>query len=277
MQEVFPVQNRTKRCLAGGSAPEQGFQLCFLDIEEWAGRLKATHSPGTVSRYRKALLDFYDFLPEDKRVLKDTVTIWLEGLKGRYSNYQVNMATSAYNALMRYVGHEEYQLSCYIVKQMPSRKEVTREGYFRLLATAKRMRKPLAYLVMRSYACTGIDTSELLSLTVEEVQGGVITTEERTLHLPSSLQKELLNYALHKGIRAGRIFIDRAGRPMKAAALRSNISAVSKAAGFSARVACAYTLQKLYETARSELETGITERLMLERFEREQVEHCWGG
>ena len=186
------------------------------------------------------------------------------------------MATSAYNALMRYTGHEEYLLTRYIVKQVPSQKVVTREGYLRLLAAARRMRKPIAYLAMRTYACTGMDTSELLALTVEEVRDGTVTAGERVVHLPASLQKELLDYALHSGVRRGRIFISRTGQPMKAETVRMSITAVSKAAGFTAREACAQTLQKLYETTRSELMAKAAERLMLEQAEREQLEHGWG-
>ncbi len=269
MREIAPVQNQIK------ARRDAGFQMCPADIEGCAEQLRETLSPGTAARYRKALLAFYDFLPADKRVYKDTLRDWAEGMSGLYSNAHVNMLTSACNAFLRYVGHEEYQLTRYIVKQKPSEKAVSREEYLGLLAMAKRMRKPLAYAAMRTFACTGIEMSAFRALTVEDVRGGVITDGERTIRLPDSLREELLDYALHSGIRSGAIFVDKAGAPLKAEKIRMNIKAVSRAAGFADGVACARTLQKLYFGERDELLSRETERLMLEQAEREQAEHGW--
>ena len=269
MRETAPVQNQIK------ARRDAGFQMCPADIEGCAEQLRETLSPSTAARYRKALLGLYDFLPADKRVYKDTPSAWLESLKGRYSNYQVNLATSACNAFLRYVGHEEYQLTRYIVKQKPSEKAVSREEYLGLLAMAKRMRKPLAYAAMRTFACTGMEMAAFQALTVEDVRGGIIADGERTIRLPDSLREELLDYALHSGIRSGAIFVDKAGEPLKVEKIRMNIKAVTRAAGFADGVACARTLQKLYFGERDELLSREAERLMLEQAEQEQAEHGW--
>ena len=269
MREIAPVQNQIK------ARRDAGFQMRPEDIEGCAEQLRETLSPSTAARYRKALLGLYDFLPADKRIYKDTPSVWLESLKGQYSNFQVNLATSACNAFLRYVGHEEYQLTRYIVKQEPSEKAVSREEYLGLLAMAKKMRKPLAYAAMRTFACTGMEMATFRALTVEEVSGGVITDGERMIRLPDSLREELLDYALHSGIRSGAIFVDKAGAPLKAEKIRMNIKAVSRAAGFADGVACARTLQKLYFAQRDELLSREAERLMLEQAEREQAKHGW--
>ena len=98
---------------------------------------------------------------------------------------------------------------------------------------------------------------------------------ERTIHLPNSLREELLDYALHNGIRSGKIFIGPRGGPLRVEIIRMNIKAVSRAAGFVDGVACARTLQKLYFVQRDELLSREAERLMLEQAEREQAEHGW--
>ena len=268
MREILTVQNRTK------ARRDAGFQMRRSDVEGCVDQMKATLSPSTVTRYRKALLAFYDALPADKRVYRDTLSEWLESMTGLYSHAHVNMLTSACNAFLRYMGHEEYQMARYIAKQEPSRKEISREDYLRLLAMAKRMRKPLAYLAMRTFACTGMEMSAFQVLTVEEVRGGVITAA-RTIRLPDSLREELLDYALHNGVRSGRIFADRAGEPLKAETIRMSIKTVSRAAGFADGVACARTLQKLYETTREALMAKAVERLMLEQADQEQAEHGW--
>ena len=269
MREIAPAQKQIR------VRHDTGFQMRLSDIEGCADRLKETLSPSTVTRYSNSLLAFYDFLPADKQVYPDTLSAWLESLRGQYSNFQVNLATSAYNAFLRYVGHEEYQLARYIVKQEPSEKKISREEYLGLLAMAKRMRKPLAYVAMRTFACTGIEMSAFRALTVEEVRGGIIMDGERTIHLPNSLREELLDYALHNGIRSGKIFIGPRGAPLRVEIIRMNIKAVSRAAGFVDGVACARTLQKLYFAQRNELLSKEAERLMLEQIEKEQAEHGW--
>lgn len=269
MQEIAPVQNQIK------AHRDTGFQMRPEDINGCIDQLKANLSPSTVTRYRNSLLAFYDFLPTDKQVYPDTLSAWLESLKGQYSNFQVNLATSAYNAFLRYMGYEEYKLARYIVKQEPSEKEISREEYLGLLAMAKRMHKPLAYVAMRTFACTGIGMSAFRALTVEEVRGGVITDGERTIHLPNSLREELLDYALHNGIRSGKIFIGPRGASLRVEIIRMNIKAVSRSVGFVDGVACARTLQKLYFAQRDELLSREAERLMLEQIEQEQAEHGW--
>ena len=265
MREIVPVQSQIK------PSRDTGFQMQPKDIDGCINQLKATLSPSTLTRYRNALLAFYDFLPEDKQVYPDTLSAWLESLKGQYSNFQVNLATSAYNAFLRYMGREEYKLARYIVKQEPSGKEISREEYLGLLAMAKRMCKPLAYVAMRTFACTGIKMSAFQALTAEEVRGGVITDGGRIIHLPNSLREELLDYALHNGIRSGKIFIGPRGAPLRVEIIRMNIKAVSRAAGFVDGVACVRTLQKLYFGERNELLSREAERLMLEQTDRERA------
>ena len=275
MREEFSVYDQVQSRQTGKITPDRGFQMRLSDVDGCADQMKATLSPSTAARYRKAILDFYEFLPEDKRVFTDSLPAWLESLRGRYSSAHINAATSACNAFLRYAGHEEYQLARYIVKQEPSQKEISREDYLRLLAKAKKMRKQLAYLAMRAFACTGMETAAFLALTVEDVRDGVITDGDRTIRLPDSLREELLDHALHTGVRSGRLFVNRAGGPLNAQALRLNINQVSKAAGYADGVACAGTLRKLYETTRAELMAKAVERLMLEQAAQEQAEHGW--
>ncbi len=269
MREIFPVRERAARGRAGAAA-EAGFQMGRSDIEDFVGRLKADLSPSTVARYRRALLAFYDALPADKRVREDTLANWVESLTDTYSAAHVNMLTSACNAFLRYRGYESYQLTSYIGKQEPSPAALTREEYLHLLTTARAMGKPLAYLAMRAFACTDMEMADFLALTVEAVRDG--TTAVR---LPDSLREELLDYALHNGVRGGRIFVGRGGEPLRAETVRLHIKAVSKATGFGAGKACVRTLRKLYEQTRVEITAQTVERLMIERAEQEQTEHGW--
>ena len=154
-------------------------------------------------------------------------------------------------------------------------KEITRDQYLELLKTARKMRKVLAYLAMRTFISTGIQQQELLALTVEEVKTGEIQTADRVVHLPDSLREELLAYARRNGVSDGAIFVGRTGAPMSAATIREQIKAVGKVAGFDDGVVSAHEMQKLYETTRAEMMARVTEKLMMEQLDAEQAVHGW--
>ncbi len=153
--------------------------------------------------------------------------------------------------------------------------ELTREQYLELLKTAKRMGKEPAYLAMRMIVGTGIQIQELLALTVEEVQSGEITVTERIIHLPDSLREELLDYARSNGTESGLIFAGKTGTSIHITTVRNQIRSVSRAVGLDDSATTAKALQKLYETTRAGLMVQMTERLVLERLDREQAGHGW--
>ena len=157
----------------------------------------------------------------------------------------------------------------------PAPKELTRDQYLELLKTARKMRKVLAYLAMRSFVSTGIQQQELLALTVEEVQTGEIKTADRVIHLPDSLREELLAYARRNGVSSGAIFVSRTGAPTSVITVRDQIRDVSRAAGIDDGATCARALQNLYKKTRAELMSQVMEKLMLEQLDEEQREHGW--
>lgn len=251
-----------------------GFPVTLEDIAAFAEEFGRTHKAATTERYRKALLTFYEALPEDKQVCENTLTAWVQSLAGVYSPSHINLLVSACNAFMRHTGHEAYQAG-YWEPQARSQMELTREEYLHLLATARAMHKEKVYLCMRLIAAAGMEVSDLQALTVEAVNAGKVMASGRIVRLPDGLREELLDYALHTGVRGGPIFVGRAGGTLNPTALRQSIKAVSKAAGFGDGKACARTLRKLYETTRAEITAQTVERLMLEQADEEQREHGW--
>ena len=157
----------------------------------------------------------------------------------------------------------------------PAPKELTRDQYIELLKTARKMRKVLAYLAMRTFVSTGIQQQELLALTVEEVKTGEIQTAERTVHLPDSLREELLAYARRNGVSSGAIFVGKEGTITALSTVREQIRDVSRAAGVDDGATSARALQNLYKTTRAELMAETVNRLMQEKLDKEQREHGW--
>ena len=157
----------------------------------------------------------------------------------------------------------------------PAPKELTRDQYIELLKMARKMRKVLAYLAMRTFVSTGIQQQELLALTVEEVKSGEIRTADRTIHLPDSLREELLGYARRNGVSSGAIFVNKNGAPTSVITVREQIRDVSRAAGIDDGATSARALQNLYKTTRAGLMAETVQRLMQEQLDKEQREHGW--
>ena len=86
---------------------------------------------------------------------------------------------------------------------------LTKEEYRRLLAVAAREDHKLYYII-RTFACTGINYSDLEFITVEAVHNGYADARRGNKHwtiiISRNLQKVLLQYCNENGIRNGIIF-----------------------------------------------------------------------
>ncbi len=66
-------------------------------------------------------------------------------------------------------------------------------------------------------ACTDLVPSDLVLLTREAVNEGVVKGKmrgtDRVIELPSSLQEDLRDYTIYRGIRSGPVFLNGSGNP----------------------------------------------------------------
>ena len=78
----------------------------FLRSLERRGR-----AAGTIQAYRRSLTRFYQALPPEKRVGRDTLSRWRDDLLAQgYTAQTVNAALSAANSLLDFLGQRECQL-----------------------------------------------------------------------------------------------------------------------------------------------------------------------
>ena len=110
-----------------------------------------------------------------------------------------------------------------------SRRELTRQEYYRLLHAARRKGDLRLFHLMETICSTGIRVSELRFITVKAVQRGRADIcnkgKYRTILLPRRLCEKLLHYCRERGITHGSVFVTRSGKPLN----RSNIWAMMKA------------------------------------------------
>ena len=239
---------------------------------------------GSIEAYRRSMQLFYQNLPEDKVISKDTISVCVELLKEQgYAIRTINAFISVANNYLEYKGLREYQL---IDKRMTADNEeipeITRAEYLRLLGTAKALGRERVYLLVKVFACTGIQLQEIPKLTVEAVKEKkvVITPSgvKQLLRIPDLLCEELLSYANRKGILSGPVFLTRKGLPMARNNITGGINQLGQAANVPLEKTNPRCLRKLYLSTYADIEANISlliEKEYTRRLEEEQQFIGW--
>jgi len=103
-------------------------------LADYAAKLRAQgRREDSVRSCERTMNQFYDSLPEDKLVSKDTLQNWRDQLLAeQYAVRSVNSKVSTINALLESMGCREYQ----VTKQLPAEEfdapELTRQEYVRM-------------------------------------------------------------------------------------------------------------------------------------------------
>lgn len=179
----------------------------------------------TVEKYLRDLRKFQTFAA-GRPITKELTVAYKEELRSCYAVSSVNSMLAALNSFFDFTGWHDCK-----VKQLkqqrqvycPEEKELTKEEYYRLVQTAKTIKKERLGLIIQTICSTGIRISELNFITVESVQSGIAYVDckgkSRQIFLPHKLKMLLLQYLRKNHIRQGPVFITRAGNPIN----RSNV------------------------------------------------------
>ncbi|MCI9155556.1 MAG: hypothetical protein HFF44_01295 [Lawsonibacter sp.] len=276
VHEELPL--RQHRAAGDGVAVTQDDIQRFLTAYEGLDRAE-----GTVQFYRRKLLRFYRDLPEDKIIRQDSLKKWQEKLlKDGYTPGSVNAFVSAANAYLDYIGHREYQLAKQLREEKVPQPELSRAEYLHLLRTAKALGKEKVYLLIKTFASTGLFAQELPEVTVEAVREGKIICDQnkykQIVSVPGCLKRELLDFAERSGIRSGPIFLTRDGRPMHRTYVPVAMRSVCEAARIPQGLGNPKSLRKLYLSTRAGIESNITllvEQALERQLEEEQFSIGW--
>ncbi len=250
----------------------------YLEAMIAKGRSKAT-----IDSYGAALSAFYEFLPEDKAMDRETTIQWRDFLQeSEYSQRTINARMSILNSFLQYLGKREWQ---YIGQQMQPddiQPEITRTEYLRLLQAAKQMNKERTYLLIKTLGGAGVRLQELPQLTIEALQRGVAKLEhygcQRLIRIPEPLRTELLAYANRQGIFTGSVFITREGSPMLRSGVWNSIKAVCKTAVVEPEKANPRCLWKLYQSTYQGIRDNIialTDQTYERMLQQEQLAIGW--
>ncbi len=178
----------------------------------------------TVQKYRHAINEFAEFL-DGEEFTKESLIRYREHLIAIRTAQTVNIALTAINSYAQFRGWQGLRVK-YLKTQrahfLAENRELSREEYNRLLATARRKSYKL-YLLIMTLCSTGIRVSELAFITVQAVKTGRaeihLKGKYRTILLPKKLCRQILLYCKENRICEGIIFRTRRGNPLD----RSNI------------------------------------------------------
>ncbi len=277
-QHILTEQKPMRQCRVG-----EGTLITMEEIERFLALYESLdRAEGTIKFYRRKLTQFYEDLPEDKRIRHGFMESWRESLLKEYAPASVNASQSAVNAFLDYIGHREYQLVGQIKEEKPPQPELSRAEYLHLLHTAKTLGNEKVYLLIKLFACTGFFVKELPNLTVETVRDGKVVCYQnrvkQSVTIPVFLKKELLDFAKKNGILSGPIFRTRSGRSIKRTYIPILMKPVCEAAQIDDSRATPQSLRRLYFSTRTGIESNIAllvEQAMERQLEQEQLAVGW--
>lgn len=170
-------------------------------------------SPSTFTLYTRNLahmLHFFEYDLKRKFVSPDDMRAFKDYVVSQYKNMTaINMLGTA-NRFFRFVRCEDFCVDN-IKKEEPDCPPdiLTKDEYRKLLAVSAREDSKLYYII-RTFACTGINYSDLEFITVNAVHDGYAAAKRGnkrwTIIISRNLQKLLLQYCAENGIRDGIIF-----------------------------------------------------------------------
>ena len=238
---------------------------------------------GTLENYRRSLLNFFDWLPEGKRVSREKVYEYQEYLIGKYTSRPVNMKMTAINGILGFLDLREYQSTVKAsVDDTAIQPELSRNEYLRMLSAAKAIGDERLYLIIKLFGTTGIAVQEFDKVTVEAVRSGTIVTfpnrNRLALRIPACVQSELLEYAKEKGIKSGPIFLTREGRPLGRTTLSNKVPHIARNAKVEESKCTPRCLQKLYAETWDTIKSNVNVMLQMtydKLLEQEQVIYGW--
>lgn len=238
---------------------------------------------GTLENYRRSLLNFFDWLPEGKRVSREKVYEYQEYLIGKYTSRTVNMKMTAINGILGFLDLREYQSTVKAsVDDTAIQPELSRNEYLRMLSAAKAIGDERLYLIIKLFGTTGIAVQEFDKVTVEAVRSGTIVTfpnrNRLALRIPACVQSELLEYAKEKGVKAGPIFLTREGRPLGRTTLSNMVPHIARYAKVEENKCTPRCLQKLYAETWDTIKSNVNVMLQMtydKLLEQEQVIYGW--
>lgn len=223
-------------------------------IEQFCQELRRQErSASTVEKYSRDLRGFYSWLPQGKRLDKETVMAYKAHLVTRYAPASVNSMLAALRSFFQYQEWTDCNVKLLKIQRRvfcAKERELSREEYERLVEAAEGRGSRRLSLLLQMMASTGIRVSEVQYITVEAALRGKaeisLKGKVRVILLPNKLCRKLLKYAQKEKIASGQIMLTRSGRPMNRKEIWAQMKSLCKAANVSPQKVFPHNLRHLF-------------------------------
>ena len=214
--------------------------------------LRRERSAPTIEKYLHDVRTFAVWL-DGREVTPEAVLAWKRELVDQFKPGTVNGKLAAVNALFAFAGWPDCQARSLKVQRRAFRdnaRELTKEEFYRLVATAERLGKDRLALLFEAIGSTGVRVSEVKYFTVEAARLGraeiALKGKIRTILLPGKLCRKLLKYARKQKIASGEIFLTRSGKPINRKQIWAEMKALCKQAGVAPGKVFPHNLRHLF-------------------------------
>lgn len=189
--------------------------------------------PNTLTAYKGDLLHLQQYM-KGREVTKALMIDYKEYLAKNYKTETANRRLRTARQFLRAYGEQDAA-----VKPVPVKRNLTPENlmtvsdFERMIRYADKLDRPRERAIMETLAGTGIRFNELQFLTVEALQAGAMTVQNKGAirDVPLLPVKKLLTaYCKEQGIKTGVIFVTRQGNPISNSQLSRELKAIAGAA-----------------------------------------------
>ena len=207
----------------------------------------------TIEKYIHDLTAFFAW-QGNMELTKECTAQWKAHLmEAGYAPVSINAMLSPLNGFLRFIGREDCRVKFLKVQRKLFRdraKELTREEYGRLVATARNSGNERLALLLETICATGIRVSEVKYITHEAIVNGradiALKGKIRTILLPGKLCRKLRKYAKAQKIASGEIFLTRDGASLSRTRIWAQMKALCKKAGVEPTKVFPHNLRHLF-------------------------------
>lgn len=230
----------------------KAYKLTSKEIENFEVYLHQEEKrAATQEKYLRDVRAFREYT-QGRALSKELVIQWKEHLVEQgYAVRSVNSMIASVNCLLRFLNLSAFKVKSIRIQQQTycrEDQELTKAEYMRLLEASRKNEQ--LNLVLQTICGTGIRVSELKYFTVGAVKCDEVTVDckskTRTILVPGKLKNILLNYAKHRSIKTGVIFVGRNGKPLDRSSIWRLMKQLCKTAGVKESKVFPHNLRKLF-------------------------------
>lgn len=220
-------------------------------------------SISTIQSYQRELFSLKMYLDEGK-VTKEKLIDYKAMIATQYKPSSCNVAISAINNFLRYVGREDLFIKPLKVQTQifeSKDKELSKSDYNKLVRAATLNGDERTALAIQTICATGIRVSELQFITIEALKQGQAQVnnkgKNRIVFIPKTLSNLLKKYVINHNIASGPIFVTRNNKPLDRSNLWKSMKQLCSVAGVKPSKVYPHNLRHLFARTYHEQQKDI--------------------